>query len=63
MPSDDGLLADLTRRGLIQRGGLLGLAALVASARPLVDALPAHAEPALPDATLQAFADTILPGR
>jgi hypothetical protein len=58
MPSDD-----LTRRRLIQRGGVLGLAALVASARPLVDAMPAGAEPVLPDATLQAFADTILPGR
>ncbi|MDQ4042061.1 MAG: DUF5987 family protein [Actinomycetota bacterium] len=32
-------------------------------ARALVEAQPAHAEPALHDATLQAFADTIIPGR
>jgi hypothetical protein len=55
---------DLTRRALVQRGAL---AALVASAAPvaraLVEAAPAHAEPALPDATLQAFADTMIPGR
>ncbi|MDX6699746.1 MAG: hypothetical protein QOE65_3143 [Solirubrobacteraceae bacterium] len=74
MPSDDGLppavpsgadglLAEISRRGLLKRGGLLGLAALIASARPLIDTIPATAEPALPDATLQAFADTILPGR
>ena len=54
---------EITRRRLLERGGLLGLAALVAYARPLVDAMPAGAQPALPDATLQAFADTILPGR
>jgi hypothetical protein len=54
---------EISRRNLLQRGGLIGLAALVASARPYIDAIPAHAEPVLPDATLQAFADTILPGR
>lgn len=63
----DALVEELTRRGLLKRGGLLGLAALVASAGPvarnLVSAEPALAEPSLPDATLQAFADTIIPGR
>jgi hypothetical protein len=56
--------ATSTRRGFLQRAGTLGLAALVA------DALPAVARagllPPLPvdtDATLQAFADTVLPGR
>ena len=61
------LMDELTRRGLLRRGGLLGLAALVASAGPtaraLLDADQAQAEPALPDATLQAFADTMIPGR
>jgi hypothetical protein len=62
------LVADLTRRGLLQRAGVLGLGALVASAVPLARQLaapaPAHAaEPGLSDATLQAFADTIIPGR
>jgi hypothetical protein len=63
MPSEARFLDEITRRGLLQRGGLLGLAVLIANARPLIDAMPAGAEPALPDATLQAFADTILPGR
>src|SRR5688572_30504704 len=58
---------ELTRRGLLRRGGVLGLAALVASAGPvargLVAAEVALAEPELPDATLQAFADTMIPGR
>ena len=63
----DALLADLTRRGLLKRGGLLGLAALVASAGPVARAFiepeTAHAAPGLTDATLQAFADTMIPGR
>ena len=63
----EALIADLTRRGLLVRGGVLGLAALVASAGPvarvLLDPDTALAEPSLPDATLQAFADTIIPGR
>lgn len=42
----------------------LGLGAAVAAALPAALAAPAPAaEPLLPDATLQAFADTILPGR
>jgi hypothetical protein len=56
------LMDELTRRGLLRRGGLLGPAALLASAGPVartrVEARPAHAEPALADGTLQGFADT-----
>lgn len=63
----EALLGELSRRGLLQRAGTLGLGALVLSAGPLarglVAARPAFAEPNLADATLQAFADTILPGR
>jgi hypothetical protein len=61
------LIADLTRRGFLQRAGTLGLGALALSAAPvarqLLSATPALAQPALPDATLQAFADTVIPGR
>lgn len=58
----------LTRRTLLERTGVAGLAALVASAVPLARSHPAQAsallgDPPLTDATLQAFADTILPGR
>ena len=60
------LVADLTRRSFLRRASELGLAAVVGSA---VAGLPA-ARAALPspsaapiDATLQAFADTIVPGR
>jgi hypothetical protein len=63
----DALVADLTRRGLLARGGVLGLAALVAYAGPVARAIvatePALAEPDLADGTLQAFADTMIPGR
>jgi hypothetical protein len=66
-PEHDALIAEVTRRGLLTRGGVLGLAALVASAGPvargLLDPSPALAEPDLADATLQAFADTMIPGR
>jgi hypothetical protein len=62
------LVAALNRRGFLQRAGALGLGAVVASAAPvareLLAAQPAGAAtPSLPDATLQAFADTIIPGR
>ena len=61
------LIEDLTRRGFLQRAGVLGVGALVASAAPvareLLAAEPALAAPSFPDATLQAFADTIIPGR
>src|SRR4051794_15466723 len=63
----EALVADLTRRGLLARGGVLGLAALVAYAGPVARAVTwpaaAHAEPDLSDGTLQAFADTMVPGR
>jgi hypothetical protein len=63
-----GLVAsELTRRGFLQRTSVLGTAALVASALPVAERLMAGvahaADPTLDDATLQAFADTILPGR
>ena len=61
------LVDDLTRRGFLQRAGVLGLGALVMSAAPvareLLAAQPANAQVLLPDATLQAFADTMIPGR
>src|SRR5947207_15733667 len=49
----------LTRRHVLG----LGLGALVARALPLSSALAQSPLPADPDGTLQAFADTILPGR
>ena len=61
------LIDDLTRRGFLRRAGVLGLSAVVASAVPyaqrLFDPAPASADVNLLDGTLQAFADTILPGR
>jgi hypothetical protein len=58
------LREELTRRGFLARATIAGAGALVASAVPLVANAPAlAAEPALSDATLQAFADTIIPGR
>jgi hypothetical protein len=51
----------------LQRASVLGAAALVASAVPLAERLTSRvayaADPTLDDATLQAFADTIIPGR
>lgn len=67
MTEHEELMEELTRRQALKRGGLLGLAAIVASAGPvaraLIEAEPALAQPALPEATLQAFADTMIPGR
>jgi hypothetical protein len=58
----------LSRRELLERGSLLGIGGLVASALPAADRLAPGVDPALAavapqDATLQAFADTIVPGR
>jgi hypothetical protein len=58
----------LSRREVLQRATALGLGAFVASALPpaerfLATVAPALAEPNLVDATLQALADTIIPGR
>lgn len=58
----------LTRRNLLDRAARTGLAATIAGALPLAELLaaaPATAagDPPLTDATLQAFADTIIPGR
>jgi hypothetical protein len=64
----DELLARLTRRQALTRASTAGLAALVASALPLAKTSPARAataatQPSLIDGTLQAFADTMVPGR
>ena len=57
----------VSRRAFLERAGALGIGALVLSAAPLARELlaaePALAAPLLPDATLQAFADTMIPGR
>jgi hypothetical protein len=56
----------LSRRELLQRASALGLGALVISALPVAERIfvsEAAAAVQLPDATLQAFADTMLPGR
>lgn len=58
----------LTRRQVIGRAGTAGLAVLVAGALPLVESPRAGAallstSAGVADASLQAFADTILPGR
>lgn len=59
--------AELSRRDFVRRASALGAAALVASALPVAERLAAElayaADPTLDDATLQAFADTIIPGR
>jgi hypothetical protein len=60
----DQLLALLTRRQALQRGSTAALGALVASALPLASPPTAQAQkPSQPDGTLQAFADTMIPGR
>ena len=61
------LAAELSRRELVVRAGALGLGAAIASAVPVAARLavpePAHAQLALADGTMQAFFDTIIPGR
>lgn len=68
MDSHDALIAEISRRGFLQRAGALGLGAVVLSAVPLAEELvtagEAEAQAGLdPDAALQAFADTMIPGR
>ena len=58
----------LSRRQVLERASLLGLGGLVLSARPVAERLlgavdPAQAATPLVDPTLQAFADTLIPGR
>lgn len=58
---------ELSRRDFLRDGGVLGAAALIASALPTAERILA-ADPALAavpndEATMQAFADTIIPGR
>lgn len=60
--------AEFSRRQFLQRAGALGLAAAVGSALPLAERLAAPpaalaADPLITDATLQAFFDTLIPGR
>jgi hypothetical protein len=57
------LLELLNRRQLLVRASTLGLGALIASAVPFAQPALASGAPSLTDATLQAFADTMLPGR
>jgi hypothetical protein len=62
------LLADeLSRRDFMLRAGALGAGAFVLGALPVAERLiaadPALAAVSLDDATLQAFADTMIPGR
>ena len=58
---------ELSRRDFIGRVGALGAGAMVLSALPVAERMlsadPALAAVSLDDATLQAFADTIIPGR
>ena len=57
----------LSRRQVLQRATALGLGGLVLSALPVAEqflaAEPALADPTLSDGTLQAVADTLIPGR
>jgi hypothetical protein len=61
------MASDLSRRDFLQRSSLLGLAAVISSAVPVAERLVvpdrAFAGPALDDGLLQAFADTVIPGR
>jgi hypothetical protein len=58
---------ELSRRDFLRDTTVLGAAALVASALPVSERIlaanPAYAAVSTDDATLQAFADTIIPGR
>jgi hypothetical protein len=58
---------ELSLRDFLRDTSVLGAAALIASAMPVADRIlaahPAYAAVSSDDATLQAFADTIVPGR
>jgi hypothetical protein len=63
-PASGELLALLSRRQLLACGSVLALGALVRSALPVSRAAAAELLPSpAADATLQAFADTMIPGR
>ena len=58
----------LSRRQILQRATALGLGGMVLSALPVAERLlgivdPAKADDVLADPTLQAYADTLIPGR
>lgn len=61
------LAAELSRRELLQRAGALGLGAVVLGATSALEQLgpsvAAAAQPSYTDGTMQAFFDTIIPGR
>ena len=60
------LAAPLSRRAFLRDTSMLGVAALAASALPVAERImsdPAIAAVPLDEATMQAFADTIIPGR
>jgi len=61
------IASELSRRDVLTRASLLGAGALIASALPIVERLVPAAEAAAivpgQDPLLQAFADTIIPGR
>ena len=61
------LARELSRRDFLGRVGTLGAGALALSALPVAERMiaadPALADVSLDDATLQAFADTMIPGR
>ncbi len=63
----DVLLRELTRRSFLERGTVLGLGAVALATAPWAARLThppaALAAPNLADATMQAFADTMIPGR
>jgi hypothetical protein len=66
LPVRGPVAAELSRRDFLERATALGAGAMVVAALPVAERMvTAEAAAAVPidDATLQAFADTILPGR
>ena len=66
-PPRGPLASELSRRDLLQRASALGLGGMVLSALPVAERIlaadPAVAATPVDDAFLQAFADTLIPGR